>query len=197
PKTDILDVPTGLVQQLIGVYIGYGIIGLPLVELSWKAHDLCLQILSQKEHAHQDPHQNEQDGGIALHPWGDLEFGLLNDLLLTGVSDQSPGLGNAVHDMVARIDAGGTVHAFQLGPITDVYPGGADMDALETVDAVPMAQGVAVLSLAEHLTALLPFPPLVVVGHHDGLFVQEHPLQPAVGAGDDAYLFPEPGEDEI
>src|SRR5690606_1668026 len=99
--------------------------------------------------------------------------------------------------MVALIDTGRAVNAFQLGPVADIDPGGTDVHALETVDAVSQAQDIPVLDLAEFLASVFPFPPLVVIGHQDGFFVQQYPLHSAIGTGDEPYQFPEPGKDEI
>src|SRR5690606_1757755 len=186
-----------LVQQFIGIHIADDIVFLSFVQLAGQPQDIGLKFAAQEQHAGQNPHQYQQNGGITLHPGGKLELGLLGDLLFTGITDQPPGFSDTVHDMVAFIDAGRAVDTFQLRAVADIDAGRTDVHTLETVDAVPMAQGIPILVLSEGFSALLPFSPLVVIGHYNGFIVQQYPLQPTIGACNDTDLFPEPGKYKI
>src|SRR5690606_36875509 len=81
------------------------------------------------------------------------------------VTDEPPRATELVHDLVARVDAGGATDAVELQAVADVDAGRADDDAALAVHAVPR---VRVARLAAGLAALR------VVADHEGVLVGHH-----------------------
>ena len=104
------------------------------------------------------------------------------------VADEAALLAEAIHHVVARVDAGSAGDAVELEPLPDVDAGRTDHDAAVAVDA-GAASGV--FRLASRLAASL------VVTDDEGVVVDEHRLEAAVGAHHDAELLAEDAERDI
>src|SRR5690606_18867740 len=100
------------------------------------------------------------------------KLGFFLYIVLTGVADKTFGIVYLLHNVIAGIDTCSTVNAFQLGSVSYIYPGRANVHTLETIDTVPVAQGRAILVLPELFPSIFTFPPFMVVGDDDGFLVQ-------------------------
>src|SRR5690606_28671668 len=78
-----------------------------------------------------------------------------------------------------------------------IDPGRANVDALETIYTIPVAQRPPILVLSELFSSFFTFSPFMVVGNDNGFLVQQNALHPPIVTGYDAYLFPEPDNDKI
>src|SRR5579859_2730910 len=112
---------------------------------------------------------------------------MTGDPVLRSIPDEVRGTPGFFHHIIAGIDAGRAADAFHLGAIADVYPRGADIHALEAVDAIARRFRFFPAELFPRLS------PLIVVGDDHRVAVQQHALQPSVGADRRADLFPEIG----
>ena len=86
---------------------------------------------------------------------------------------------------------------FHLRAVADVNAGRADGDALVAGHAIAEA-GIAALDeflRAPQRAAL--FAALVIVGHHNGIFIEQQGLQPAIRTDERAGLFAEPRKDAV
>jgi hypothetical protein len=68
------------------------------------------------------------------------------------------------------------------------------MYALQAVYTITMAKGFPIFIFSEFLPAVDALSPLVIIGDYNGFIIQQYTLHSAIGTGNNAYLFPEPGK---
>src|ERR1051326_3873296 len=141
--------------------------------------------------------EGAEDGGITGEARGEPEA--VAPLYAVGgrVTNEAAGPAEPVHHGVAGVDAGGAMDAFHLGAVADVDAGGAHGDALAAADAVAEAFGAALfgrLAAAPGAAFLATF---MVVGDHEGIFIEHDGLETAVGTDEGAGLFAEAGKDGV
>jgi hypothetical protein len=78
--------------------------------------------------------------------------------------------------MVALIDAGGTIHTFQLSSVSNIYTGGAYIDALKTIDTISFSRRFAILIFSEFRPSRLLLTSFVIVGNNNRFIIQQNAL---------------------
>ncbi len=84
------------------------------------------------------------------------------------------------HHLVALVDTGCAVDAFQLGAISYINGCGAYRNALSAIDAIALAFRAP------------GFSPFVVIGDHHRFGIEQHSLHPPIGTNHGADLLAEP-----
>ncbi len=115
-------------------------------------------------------------------------------LIARAVADEAPRAADPVHDRVARVDALRAVDALHLQPLADVDAGGTGDDAGAAVDAVARRRRGQRQPTVARLGARLAA--AGIVADDQRAPVEQHGLEAAVRAGDDAHLLAQPAEVE-
>jgi hypothetical protein len=101
--------------------------------------------------------------------------------ILTGVSNQAPGLASFLHDIFASIDALRAVDAFELKTISNVDTGWTDSRASTTLDATTYRDFCEPIKRKRlTLPFLSRFTSIRIVGHDQRLSIEHHRLKSSV-----------------
>jgi len=84
-----------------------------------------------------------------------------------------------------------------LRAIADVNAGWADGDALIAGHTVAQARQATVGGWLLPVDGSAFFTPPVVIGHYDGIFIEQHGLKPAIRADEGARLLAETSKDAV
>jgi len=183
-----VEVVEGFIDHIYVVEVGNRVGADLLIQHAGGAQHGGLHIAAGDEQKGDHAGQQREHNGIGHNAGGDAEFQPLADVVERIVPDEFVGPVEPVHNAVAGIYAGGAVDAFQLRSVAYVDAGRAHIHTQLAIHAVALHRGAVFGGLAPGFAAL------IVVGHHDGVFVEQYALQPAVRANHEADLLAHVGK---
>src|SRR5690606_16609220 len=167
---------------------------LRLVQHSRCAQHRCFHIAAHYDQRHDHREQAGEQHAVRLHPHGEFPWLVLGDLCLARETDQAFGKIHCTHHVIACIDAGGAIDAFELCSVADVDPRGAYVHACAAIDAIALVHGFPILAFTEFRAAFTTY---AIVCDHHAVPIEQHALQTAVWADRSAYLLAHESEHSV
>src|SRR5690606_16318891 len=99
-----------------------------LIHDAGRPEDGGFDIGAAGEQDHEQGEQGDQHERVADDARGKPQLFAVDDAAIRGVANQAFVEADALHDVVAGVDAGGAVDAFQLRAVADVDAGRTDFD---------------------------------------------------------------------